>query len=90
MLAEIGNALIQSDVNIKLVMKLRMNLQQSLSLDKMATGTDKRSYITKVSHPIFKKFTPLIDSSAYLMNSVPYWILVSSLINHKKEKSILL
>lgn len=48
LLTEVGNALIQSDVNIKMVLQLRTNLQKSLSLENISSGTDKRTYITKV------------------------------------------
>lgn len=48
MLKEIGNALVQADVNIKLVLNLRKNLKESLKLEKMPGGIDKRTAITKV------------------------------------------
>lgn len=49
MLKEICNALIASDVNVKLVLKLRTNIKNSLNLEEIASGINKRKLVQKVN-----------------------------------------
>lgn len=49
MLKEICNALVASDVNIKLVFQLRESLKTRLKLEEMAAGINRRKSIRKVS-----------------------------------------
>jgi Signal recognition particle GTPase len=45
MLKEICAALLEADVNIKLVKKLRENVRQVIDFDEMASGLNKRRMI---------------------------------------------
>ncbi|CAH1262619.1 signal recognition particle 54 kDa protein [Branchiostoma floridae] len=58
MLGEICRALIESDVNIMLVKKLRENVRASLDLDDMAAGLNKRRMIQSV---VFRELVKLVD-----------------------------
>ena len=49
MLKEIGNALIQSDVAVNLVVNLRKNIKNKVKLEEMAAGLNKRKIIKQVS-----------------------------------------
>ena len=61
MLGEICRALLEADVNIRLVKKLRENVRSSIDFDEMASGLNKRKMIqssvfrelVKVSSTIF-------------------------------------
>jgi len=59
MLKEICNALVSSDVNVKLVMELRKNIKDSVNLDEIASGINKRRVIQKV---VFQELCNLLDS----------------------------
>lgn len=48
MLKEIGNALMQADVNYQLVGKLRKNIKAKVNLEEMAAGHNKRKLIQQV------------------------------------------
>lgn len=48
MLKEIGNALVASDVNVQLVLKLRKNIKAAINLTELAAGLNKRKIIQKV------------------------------------------
>jgi signal recognition particle subunit SRP54 len=48
MLKEIAAALLQSDVNIKLVQNLRNNIKKIVNIEEMASGVNKRKIIQKV------------------------------------------
>lgn len=53
MLKEICNALIASDVNIKLVLQLRQSIAKQLDVETMASGLDKQKTAKKVQFLIF-------------------------------------
>lgn len=48
LMKEVCNTLIQSDVNLKLVINLKTNLKKILNLENMAAGHNKRNLIKKV------------------------------------------
>jgi len=58
MLKEICTALIEADVNIKLVKKLRENVKSVIDFDEMAAGLNKRRMIQTA---VFKELAKLID-----------------------------
>ncbi|KAL3874698.1 hypothetical protein ACJMK2_037673 [Sinanodonta woodiana] len=58
MLKEICTALIQADVNIKLVKQLRENVRSVIDFDEMAGGLNKRRMIQSA---VFKELVKLID-----------------------------
>eukprot|EP01114_Cavostelium_apophysatum_P007379 TRINITY_DN1946_c0_g1_i1.p1 TRINITY_DN1946_c0_g1~~TRINITY_DN1946_c0_g1_i1.p1 ORF type:complete len:487 (-),score=166.68 TRINITY_DN1946_c0_g1_i1:78-1538(-) len=58
MLKEIGNALIASDVNIKLVLQLRKNIKAKLNINELAAGMNKRRMIQKA---VFDELCSLLD-----------------------------
>lgn len=58
MLKEICTALIEADVNIKLVKKLRENVRSVIDFDEMAAGLNKRRMIQTA---VFKELAKLID-----------------------------
>ena len=43
-----GTALMQSDVNIRMIKDLRENIKSSCNLDELAAGVNKRKHIQKV------------------------------------------
>jgi signal recognition particle subunit SRP54 len=59
LLKEIGNALIQADVDVGLVLKLRGNMQRKLDLDKMAGALNKRKIIREA---VIEELVRLVDS----------------------------
>lgn len=58
MLKEICKALLESDVNIKLVKKLRENVRSVIDFEEMAAGLNKRRMIQSA---VFKELVKLID-----------------------------
>lgn len=59
-LKEISNALVQSDVEVSLVMKMRMNIQKKVKLPELAAGIDKRAVIEKA---VRDELCSLLDGS---------------------------
>jgi len=59
MLKEIGNALVASDVQLQLVLKLRKNIKTAVNLENLAGGMNKRKIIQKV---VFDELCNLLDS----------------------------
>lgn len=59
MLKEICNALVASDVNVKLVMQLRKNIRDSINLEEMASGINKRKMVQQA---VFDELCKLLDS----------------------------
>eukprot|EP01101_Sappina_pedata_P000410 TRINITY_DN1045_c0_g2_i1.p1 TRINITY_DN1045_c0_g2~~TRINITY_DN1045_c0_g2_i1.p1 ORF type:complete len:519 (+),score=230.89 TRINITY_DN1045_c0_g2_i1:55-1557(+) len=58
MLKDLGNALIASDVNVRLVMTMRKNLKDKLKLDEMPAGINKRKIIQQA---VFEELCNLLD-----------------------------
>ncbi|CAB1335455.1 unnamed protein product, partial [Coregonus sp. 'balchen'] len=58
MLKEVCAALLEADVNIKLVKQLRENVKSSIDLEEMASGLNKRRMI---QHSVFKELVKLVD-----------------------------
>uniref|UniRef100_A0A8D8WEL8 Signal recognition particle 54 kDa protein n=2 Tax=Cacopsylla melanoneura TaxID=428564 RepID=A0A8D8WEL8_9HEMI len=58
MLKEICAALLEADVNIKLVKKLRENVRQVIDFDEMASGLNKRRMIQS---SVYKELIKLVD-----------------------------
>ncbi|PFX23134.1 signal recognition particle 54 kDa protein [Stylophora pistillata] len=58
MLKEICAALLEADVNIKLVKKLRENVRSAIDFDDMAGGLNKRRMI---QHAVFQELCKLVD-----------------------------
>ncbi len=48
LLKELGNALISSDVNVRLVLELRKNVKAKVNINDVAVGLDKRKIIKQV------------------------------------------
>ena len=44
-----GTALMQSDVNIRMIKDLRENIKSACNLDELAAGGNKRKHIQKVA-----------------------------------------
>jgi len=58
MLKEIGNALIQADVAVNLVVTLRKNIKNKIKLEEMAAGLNKRKIIKQA---VFDELCELLD-----------------------------
>ncbi|XP_059907509.1 signal recognition particle subunit SRP54 isoform X1 [Gadus macrocephalus] len=58
MLKEVCAALLEADVNIKLVKQLRENVKSAIDLEEMASGLNKRRMI---QHSVFKELVKLVD-----------------------------
>uniref|UniRef100_A0A8C2ZR95 Signal recognition particle 54 kDa protein n=1 Tax=Cyclopterus lumpus TaxID=8103 RepID=A0A8C2ZR95_CYCLU len=58
MLKEVCAALLEADVNIKLVKQLRENVKSAIDLEEMASGLNKRRMI---QHAVFKELVKLVD-----------------------------
>lgn len=59
MLKDIGRALIEADVNVRLVKKLRDNVKNAIDFDDMAGGLNKRKMIQSA---VFKELVNLVDA----------------------------
>lgn len=59
MLKEISRALIEADVNVRLVKQLRDNVKQAIDFDEMAGGLNKRKMIQSA---VFKELVNLVDA----------------------------
>ncbi|KAI1237763.1 hypothetical protein IHE44_0013849 [Lamprotornis superbus] len=57
MLKEVCTALLEADVNIKLVKQLRENVKSAIDLEEMASGLNKRKMI---QHAVFKELVKLV------------------------------
>uniref|UniRef100_A0A183CHZ4 Signal recognition particle 54 kDa protein n=1 Tax=Globodera pallida TaxID=36090 RepID=A0A183CHZ4_GLOPA len=60
MLKEVCSALIESDVNVRLVKQLRENVRKSIDFEEMAGGVNKRRLIQK---SVFTELLKLVDPS---------------------------
>lgn len=58
MLKEVCGALIESDVNVKLVAQLRDNIKKTINFDDMAGGVNKRRLIQRA---VFTELMKLVD-----------------------------
>ncbi|PVU94257.1 hypothetical protein BB561_002684 [Smittium simulii] len=58
MLKDISAALLSSDVNVKLVLKLRENIKKTVDLDKLAAGINKNKII---QNAVFDELCKLVD-----------------------------
>ncbi|KAI6221839.1 Signal recognition particle 54 kDa protein [Aphelenchoides fujianensis] len=58
MLKEVGNALIESDVDFKLVVNLRQNVKNAMNLEEMSGGVNKRRLVQK---SVFSELVKLVD-----------------------------
>ncbi|KXS15603.1 signal recognition particle-containing protein [Gonapodya prolifera JEL478] len=58
LLKEVCGALLQSDVNVKLVVRLRENIKNIVNLDELAAGVNKKRVIQKA---IFDELVRLVD-----------------------------
>ncbi|RUS22605.1 hypothetical protein BC937DRAFT_88242, partial [Endogone sp. FLAS-F59071] len=61
LLREICNALLEADVNIKLVANLRKNIKQIVNLEELAAGINKRKIIQKA---VMDELCKLVDPGA--------------------------
>ena len=64
MLKEICTALLEADVNVKLVLRLRENVKSAIDFEEMAAGLNKRRIIQSA---VFNELCRLIDPG------VPAW-----------------
>ena len=58
MLKEIASALLSSDVNIKLVAKMRKNVKAKINLEELATGLNRRRVIQQA---IFEELCAMLN-----------------------------
>ncbi|KAI6181118.1 Signal recognition particle 54 kDa protein [Aphelenchoides besseyi] len=58
MLKEVGNALIESDVDYKLVINLRKNVKNAMNLEEMSGGVNKRRLVQR---SVFSELVKLVD-----------------------------
>lgn len=58
LLKEVCTALLEADVNIKLVVQLRENVRKVIDFDEMAAGLNKRRMIQMA---VFKELVKLVD-----------------------------
>jgi signal recognition particle subunit SRP54 len=58
MLKEICKALLESDVNVKLVQQLRKNIKSTVNLEDLASGLNRRRIVQKA---VFEELCRLID-----------------------------
>jgi len=65
MLKEICTALLEADVNILLVKKLRENVRAVIDFDEMAGGLNKRRMIQSA---VFKELVKVMQYSCFLSN----------------------
>jgi len=72
MLKQVVMALIEADVNIRLVKKLRENVRAVINFDDMAAGLNKRKMIQSA---VFKELVKLVDPGKL---SAPHWLLFHS------------
>ena len=63
MLKQVVMALIEADVNIRLVKKLRENVKGVINFDDMAAGLNKRKMIQSA---VFKELVKLVDPGKML------------------------
>ncbi|KAF2705793.1 signal recognition particle protein [Pleomassaria siparia CBS 279.74] len=61
MIKEISNALVESDVNVKLVMNLRNSIKRSVDFKHLAPGVNKKRLIQKT---VFDELVKLVDPHA--------------------------
>lgn len=59
MLKEIARALIEADVNVRLVKNLRDNIKGAIDLEDLASGLNKRKMIQSA---VFKELVNLVDA----------------------------
>lgn len=76
-LKEIGNALVQADVRVDLVIKMRKNIVNRVKMEELAAGHDKRKIIEKA---VFDELCELLDAGAGKKKFEP----------KKKEQSIVM
>lgn len=70
MLKEICAALLEADVNIRLVKKLRENVRTVIDFDDMAGGLNKRRMIQSA---VFKELVKVNAIKILWKNSKQYW-----------------
>ncbi|KAI3389992.1 hypothetical protein SNEBB_011270 [Seison nebaliae] len=58
MLKELGNALLEADVNFQLVMKMRTNIKNSINFEDLAGGLNKQKII---ENAVFRELCKLLD-----------------------------
>jgi len=81
MLKEICTALLEADVNILLVKKLRENVRAVIDFDEMAGGLNKRRMIQSA---VFKELVKVRKYSCFLSNRC-YFVKVLGLSGEVKE-----
>ncbi len=59
-LKEIATALLQADVNVKLVANMRNNVKRRVNVEAMAQGLNKQRVIEKVRDPLFFSTVPML------------------------------
>ena len=67
LLKEICAALLESDVNVKLVQKLRQNIKKLVNLEELAVRANKRKIIQKA---IFDELVALVDPGSQVYKPV--------------------
>ncbi|KAJ2525000.1 Signal recognition particle, partial [Coemansia sp. RSA 1937] len=58
LLREICGALLESDVNVQLVQKMRQNVKSRINMDELASSTNKRKVIQTA---VFEELCSLVD-----------------------------
>ena len=73
MLKQVVMALIEADVNIRLVKKLRENVRAVINFDDMAAGLNKRKMIQSA---VFKELVKLVDPGMYSCPGCRDWPII--------------
>lgn len=73
MLKQVVMALIEADVNIRLVKKLRENVRAVINFDDMAAGLNKRKMIQSA---VFKELVKLVDPGQSPPLKCPYLLFI--------------
>ena len=69
MLTQVARALLEADVNVRLVKQLRTNVRVVIDFDEMAAGLNKRKMIQSA---VFKELVKLVDPGTDLSYLYPY------------------
>lgn len=75
MLKEIGNALIQADVAVNLVIALRKNIKNKIKLEELAAGLNKRKIIKQVGvdKPIMEEANANVGCIWWVVRAIGSW-----------------
>jgi len=73
-LKEIATALLQADVNVKLVANMRNNVKRRVNMEQMASGLNKQRVIEKVRVYAIESICIYGIFSSSICNFISFWI----------------